>query len=483
MRVMALEARVAAADVLATRQDCRDLDNVTALRRRLTNRLVIAIEASDSASEALVDRALSRVFRIVHRVRFVAAAVLVTLAALFAGHGEPTWKVALALGAAGMLVAVGLYDMRQPRFMDDKRDVRRLFASVLTAQLVAITLTGGIRSPLIIVPPPIFIALAIGTGRIDLLKPAGVLMLVTMLSLALGDLLGWWPPEALVPAVFMRHDDRGAPGYVTLAICGFVTLSVVAGATGLYLRRAFRVALEDAVDAKAQIIEGTRAKHRELEALTGALAHELKNPLASISGLAGLLARKLPEASQESERMSVLLGEVKRMGHILDEFLNFSRPSEGLAVSDVAAARLVHEVVALHEGEAAQRRVRLVAEVATEATMHADPRKLKQVLVNLVQNALEASPPGATVIVRLVDAGRDAVAIEIEDEGGGLDPAIVGRLFSAGATTKPAGTGLGLVIARGITEQHGGRLTLENHNHGCVSRVVVPRAPATRGET
>lgn len=163
------------------------------------------------------------------------------------------------------------------------------------------------------------------------------------------------------------------------------------------------------------------------------------------------------------------------MGQILDEFLNFSRPAEGLATSAFPVQRLVTDVCRLYEDDAAQRDVRLRAEVDSTATIVADPRKLKQVLVNLVQNALEASPVGGSVVVRGLDQAN-TVVFEVQDEGPGLAPELDGRLFTVGATTKAAGTGLGLVIARGIAEQHGGRLDLSNRTDGagCIARLVVP---------
>jgi signal transduction histidine kinase len=123
-------------------------------------------------------------------------------------------------------------------------------------------------------------------------------------------------------------------------------------------------------------------------------------------------------------------------------------------------------------------------EVAGDVTLWADQRKLKQVLINLLQNALEASPAGSTVTLAVREEGRDVV-FEVRDEGEGIDPVVADRLFVVGATTKPTGSGLGLVIARGIAEQHGGSLELRarTDRSGCVARLTVPHtiAPARGG--
>jgi len=428
-------------------------------------------------SERLVDQSLGRIFRIMERMRWVGAALLGTLAALFHAHDEPVWKALLAATAALALALMAARDRRRRGDTYTPAGLVALLASILGTQFIVITLTGGIRSPFLVVAAPLVLGLATGTRGGPWLKVTFAVIVAVPLAFGLGDILGWWPPEALVPAVLARHDDAPAAGYATAAMLAISTIMLTAAIVGGYLRRTVQEAVDTAMAARAETLASMRARQRELEALSGALAHELKNPLAAIHGLAVLLARKLPEPSREAERMGVLLGEVQRMGHILDEFLNFSRPTEGLQTAAVPIARLVADVCALHEADAAQRQVRLVSEVRTPATLLADARKLKQVLVNLIQNALEASPPGGVVQLGASDEGDDVV-FEVRDEGPGLDPAIAHRLFEVGATSKPTGTGLGLVIARGIAEQHGGRLTLEDRRDrgGCVARLVIPRS-------
>jgi signal transduction histidine kinase len=240
------------------------------------------------------------------------------------------------------------------------------------------------------------------------------------------------------------------------------------------LRRALDRAISSAAASRAALVRATRQRNEELLALAGAVAHELKNPLAAIRGLASLQAKRLEKGTKEAEQMGVLVDEVKRMGTILDEFLNFSRPADDLAKRSVDPSDVVAKVVSIHEALAAERAVELDAAIATRVPITCDPRKLEQVLVNLVQNAIDASDAGTRVTVRTAcDAGEHV--FRVEDRGAGLEDAVRGRLFTAGATTKVAGSGLGLTIARAIVEQHGGTLSLrEREGGGCVAEVRLP---------
>jgi signal transduction histidine kinase len=135
-------------------------------------------------------------------------------------------------------------------------------------------------------------------------------------------------------------------------------------------------------------------------------------------------------------------------------------------------------VAALHEGTAHERGVTVQVRVADAAQLRCDARKVKQILINLVQNALDASRAGSAVEIEVAGDGA-GVRLRVLDRGAGLDPSVAARAFDAGVTTKPRGSGLGLTVARAIARQHGGELSLAPRDGGgCAAELVLPGGAA-----
>jgi two-component system, NtrC family, sensor histidine kinase HydH len=172
--------------------------------------------------------------------------------------------------------------------------------------------------------------------------------------------------------------------------------------------------------------------------------------------------------------MHVLRREVDRMQAILEEFLNFSRPLIPLNQRELELRELVDHVVDLHEGIAGERRVDLRAR--GRARVSCDPRKVEQILINVVQNALEVAPAGTAVEIEVVDARPEQVRVHVRDQGPGLDETLRERLFEPGVTGKREGSGLGLTIARALARQHGGELELDDRpgKTGCEATLRLP---------
>lgn len=313
--------------------------------------------------------------------------------------------------------------------------------------------TGGLGSPLL---PILFVftfLIALVIGRDPSLRPYLATQVATVVVLTVAQLLGW--VDALTPAWL-------APGFTPVhTVAAGATLTLLVGFAarfGAYLRSLLDQVLGRVVDTRADLLEAHRTQAEELTALSGAIAHELKNPLASVKGLASLLARDVVDG-KPAERLVVLRREVDRMQAVLEEFLTFSRPLVPTVAAPTDLRALAHEVAALHEGLARDRGQRVVV-TGPGGRAAADARKTRQVLINLVQNALEASPAGTSVVLDVATIGAD-VEVRVDDTGPGPDRELGARLFDPGVTTKPTGNGLGLTIARSLARQQGGELTLE----------------------
>jgi nitrogen fixation/metabolism regulation signal transduction histidine kinase len=208
------------------------------------------------------------------------------------------------------------------------------------------------------------------------------------------------------------------------------------------------------------------------------LAHEIKNPLTPIQLAAERLRRKYL-ASMPSEQADVLdratntiVQQVEALKAMVNEFSDYARPSK-MDPRPMNVDAFVGDVIALYEG--AEHKVHFAAGAA-DAKIEGDPLRLRQVLHNLVKNALESGgETEAEVWVRtwMVERrGKRWVALEVEDNGGGFDPVLMDQIFEPYVTTKQKGTGLGLAIVKRIVGEHGGNIRAENRAEGG-ARIVV----------
>jgi two-component system, NtrC family, nitrogen regulation sensor histidine kinase NtrY len=239
------------------------------------------------------------------------------------------------------------------------------------------------------------------------------------------------------------------------------------------LTSAFDRMLDDLAATRRRLAATTRvAAWREV---ARRVAHEVKNPLAPIRAavetLRRLRAREDPAFNEYfDEATRTVLNEVKRIADIVTEFTRFARlpPPKPRSVDLVAIAR---DVVKLHEAGAGK--VTLRVDTKGVPPVMADGDQIVQVLTNLVQNAIDVMQEG-TVRVVLEPVGGDRVAVSVRDEGPGVSPEMVPRLFEPYATSKAHGTGLGLAIAQRIAIEHGGELSYVPHERGAEFRLVLP---------
>lgn len=214
------------------------------------------------------------------------------------------------------------------------------------------------------------------------------------------------------------------------------------------------------------------------------VAHEIRNPLFGITSVAQILTREVNLTSAHRELVEAMLSETQRLNALIGDLLVFGRPA-ALERRPTDLHQLLDGCFHLYAGEIRERSIApRKAYHPHLPTCFVDQDKLIQVILNLLKNALEATPPGGTVTVetrfRKAGGGRevDDVEVSISDTGCGILPEDRDRIFDLFFTTKPRGSGLGLPICRRIIEDHGGNLALESSpEQGATFTITLPLKP------
>jgi len=210
--------------------------------------------------------------------------------------------------------------------------------------------------------------------------------------------------------------------------------------------------------------------------MTVRVAHEIKNPLASISGSAQMLASKNGMDLTTRRLLKIVIDESKRLSKTIDSFLNSARPHQ-LNRRMVDVAELLKDHVALLKGaNGASERCEVSLTAEDPLHVSADPDLLRQVFWNLSQNALQAMPNGGRLEISAVRRKESAI-LRWTDTGEGMDEALKAKAFEPFVTTRPHGTGLGLALVYTLINEHDGTVEIESRpGHGTTVTVVLPYA-------
>lgn len=210
--------------------------------------------------------------------------------------------------------------------------------------------------------------------------------------------------------------------------------------------------------------------------LAANLAHEIRNPLAAIDGAVDLLrSSELQEADRE-EFLAIIQKEAKRLARLLTEMLDYARPKKPeFTTADLQG--LAQSVASFLTPVAQKSNVRIVIEDSRNVpAVWCDPAQIRQVLVNLVLNGIQAMPEGGQLTMGVYTEGHHVI-IDVRDEGLGVPTDALDKLFSPFFTTKKDGTGLGLAVAQRIMHEHGGQLRVgSNIPAGAAFSMILPVA-------
>ena len=233
---------------------------------------------------------------------------------------------------------------------------------------------------------------------------------------------------------------------------------------------------------ETQSLAERHEKLASLGLLAAGVAHEIRNPLTAIKAAVYLQQKKFAPGSADAADAELVGREIRRLERIVTEFLQFARPAEP-CLGKLPAQQPLREVQRFLAPELARNNIRLSFEESNPLSVNVDGEQIKQVLINLVQNAADSIGRDGAITLRcrpdrksLSNGEADVVVLEVVDTGHGIAPEVEKRLFDPFFTTKPEGTGLGLSIAACIVEKHGGALQYQTHvNRGTTFGIILPR--------
>jgi signal transduction histidine kinase len=325
------------------------------------------------------------------------------------------------------------------------------------------------------------------------------LALASSIAMVLAFLLAYWSARtALRPLAHISHlIDDIASGKASPSVEGKADVSrelVMIESKLSLLGERYRDARQDAnqlrtnLEGALQKLDAGTRRHLEnqlalarrltaINSLTGRVAHEIKNPLNSISlRLEMLRAQVTEELPGVEAEFAILSEEVTRLDRVVRTFLDFNRPVE-VVLEDVDVASSSAEILNLLEPEAVQKGIEISLErPEEEVVVKADPDLLRQALLNIAVNAIEAMSSGGQLRIE-VEKSRESCTIRIQDTGPGIPPQQRDKIFQLYYTTKPRGTGIGLAMTYRAVQLHGGTIEVEGETgKGTIFCVTLPLA-------
>lgn len=288
--------------------------------------------------------------------------------------------------------------------------------------------------------------------------------------------------EKLGLTEFMKETRFSAAELQRKLVVSSLIILVMGAAIGLFAYRGVVVPLRSRLRQSQRVIE-RQEKLSSLGVLAAGVAHEIRNPLTSIKARLFTQQALLSGQDEALEDNAFITEEISRLEKIVADFLAFARPSEPQCIQQ-KVTRFLREVVELLQPGLTVKNIRLGTEFLSDPQICADAGQMKQVLINLIQNAAESIGRDGDILIRTrlrprqVSARQEPmVFIEVQDSGQGVPAEVQSRLFDPFFTTKPSGTGLGLSIAARIMEKHGGTLEYEGlPSGGALFRLALPIA-------
>jgi two-component system, NtrC family, sensor histidine kinase HydH len=236
------------------------------------------------------------------------------------------------------------------------------------------------------------------------------------------------------------------------------------------LQRAYQ-RIEDSFD---QLKQADRLA--ALGELGAGIAHEIRNPLATLSGVIDIVGAELPPDHPKAEFVKIGREETARLDRIVTEFLAFARPPKP-AFQETSLNQVIESTLLLLNRHAEKAGVEILTDFGELPPVMLDRDQIRQVFLNILKNGIEAMPQGGELYIRSRHQPAErSVMVAVEDTGGGIDPAVIDRLFDPFFTSKPGGTGLGLSVSYQLINHHRGSIRLIPKDGGSVFEIRLPVA-------
>jgi two-component system, NtrC family, sensor histidine kinase HydH len=392
---------------------------------------------------------------------FLALVSLVYLRGVTEGYSS---QVAFSTVIAGYaLAAVYASLLRLQRFLGSVAH-----AQIVTDQLLwtaIVYLTGGVGSGAVSLYglTVVVAAIVLGVRGAVFAWVVGAAAYVGMTTLLVEGVL--LPPPDQDPSVFAT--TWRTAGYPLGA--NLLALAVVAAMCG-YLAERLRTTGGDLLRAEARAAAAERLAG--LGRLAAGLAHEIRNPLGGISGSIELL-RASPNLTDEDRQLcDIVQRESSRLNDLVGDMLQLSRPREP-TFAEVDLARVASEVVELASKSGRGEDVRVRYQGPPGLVVRADSAQLRQLLWNLIRNAVQSSAAGSEVVVTVAALSSGGARLDVQDAGKGIAPDAMDKIFDAFFTTRAQGTGMGLAVVKHIVDAHGWKVSVRSDDAGAVFSVTV----------
>lgn len=246
-----------------------------------------------------------------------------------------------------------------------------------------------------------------------------------------------------------------------------------------FLAATFRKS-EHALHEKNKEVKDLKEVMEALTEMTARMAHEIRNPLTSISGAVQMLQAE-SELAQNKKLMEIVVKETNRLNGLITDFLNFSKP-RAFQPKDVLITKLVSDTIELFSKNR-EKKLNIRLDLQPNVKVRADETKMSQVLWNLVENASEAMDHKGDIEIKLKKE-NETIVLDIQDHGRGIPKNMLGKIFLPFFTTKVRGTGLGLATVSQVIHEHGGHVWVNSEEgQGTLFRLTLPEQGQTSKNT